>query len=147
MARPLDDSGGAFRRNASLHSLFRSGTENRPRAGWRLLGYHLLLTLLLIDLVEFATAPHRTLLTQNGLLLLGALTGIVAFGAVAWLASGWISALSHAWWGQFTFGAALGAFLMSLVFLGELALGYVRVIQVGSVWCPIRTRCAGFLSG
>jgi membrane protease YdiL (CAAX protease family) len=39
--------------------------------------------------------------------------------------------LSRFWWIQLGFGAALGAFLMSLIFLAEWSLGYVYIIQVG----------------
>ena len=120
--------------------IFKNATENRLRSGWRILGQQLLLVFILMLLEDYATAPIKSSLSQNALLMLDAITGILAFGISIWLSGKWFDHrrfvdfgfhLSRFWWIQLGFGAALGAFLMSLIFLAEWSLGYVYIIQVG----------------
>jgi CAAX protease family protein len=128
--------------------IFENETENRLRSGWRILGQQLLLVFVLMLLEEYATAPIKSSLSQNVLLMLDAITGILAFGISVWLAGNWFDHrrfvdfgfhLSRLWWIQLGFGAALGALLMSLIFLAEWFLGYVYIIQVGFTVEPGRS--------
>jgi membrane protease YdiL (CAAX protease family) len=119
-------------------ALCKNTTENRLRAGWRIVGQQLLLVLTLLLLEDYATAPLKANLSQNGLLILDAITGILAFGISVWLAGRWLDHrpfadfgfhISRGWWIQLGFGAALGALLMGLIFLAERSLGYIQIIQ------------------
>src|SRR5689334_18498251 len=106
--------------------IFKNATENRLRSGWRILGEQLLLVFVLMLLEDYATAPIKSSLSQNALLVLDAITGILAFGISIWLSGKCFDHrrfvdfgfhLSRFWWIQLGFGAALGVFLMSLIFL------------------------------
>jgi membrane protease YdiL (CAAX protease family) len=94
----------------------------------------------LLLLEDYASAPFKTSLSQNGMLVLEAVTGILAFGVSVWLAGRWLDRrpfpdfgfhLGRGWWLQLGFGAALGAFLMCMIFLVEWLLGYVRIVEIG----------------
>jgi uncharacterized protein len=125
--------------------LLKNKTDNRFRAGWRILGDQLLLILFLMLFGDFATTLIKSSLTSNGMLIMDAITGILAFGLSVWQAGRWLDHrpfvdfgfhLSRNWWVQFGFGAALGALLMGIIFLVELILGYVQVVQVGYTVVP-----------
>jgi membrane protease YdiL (CAAX protease family) len=137
-----------------LFSIFRAKTENRPRAGWRILGHQLLLVLCLLLLEDYVTAPLKTSISQYGLWIVDTVTGILAFGMSVWLAGRWLDRrpfadfgfhISRAWLIQLGFGAALGAFLMAAVFLVEWALGYIQITQFGFTVEPGTSLIVGLL--
>ena len=120
--------------------LFFNPRDGRLRAGWRLLAQQLVLVFALLVLEDYLTASLKPSLSQNGLWILEAVVGCIAFGVSVWLAGKWFDKrpfadfgfhLSRHWWGQMGFGMALGAVLMALIFLVEWLLGYVRVIEFG----------------
>jgi CAAX protease family protein len=124
----------------NILAIFKNQTENRLRAGWRILGQQLLLVMALLVLEDYITAPFKSSISQLNLLLLDAITGILAFGISTWLAGKWLDHrpfadfgfhLSKRWWIQLGSGAALGVLLMATIFLSQLVLGYVRVIHIG----------------
>lgn len=124
----------------SISFIFRNKVENRVRSGWRILLQQFLLVFALLVLEDYIFAPVNSLLSPAGMLIKDTITGILAFGISVWLASKWLDHrpfadfgfhVSRQWWRQLGFGAALGAFLMGVIFFLELAFGYVRVTQIG----------------
>src|SRR5690349_10943567 len=121
-------------------AIFKNPAENRLRAGWRILGQQLLLVFTLMLLEDYITTPFKHSVSQNGLLILDAITGILAFGISVWLAGKWLDhrpftdfgfRFRRGWWIQLGFGMSLGAFLMGFIFLLEWSLRDVRIIQIG----------------
>lgn len=105
-----------------------------------MLGQQLLLVFILMLLEDYATTPIKFWLSPAALLVLDAIAGMLAFGISVWLAGKWLDHrrfvdfgfhVSPLWWGQFGFGALLGAFLMIFIFLVEWAFGYVDILQIG----------------
>ncbi len=124
----------------NLSLFFFNSADGRLRAGWRLLAQQLVLVFALLVLEDFLTVPLKPSLSQNGLWILEAVIGCIAFGVSVWLAGRWFDKrpfadfgfhLSRRWWIQLGFGMALGAGLMAFIFLAEWALGYVRILQFG----------------
>jgi membrane protease YdiL (CAAX protease family) len=121
-------------------SIFKDPTAGRLRAGWRILGQQILLVFTLMSFEDYLTAPFKRSISQNGSLILDAITGILAFGISVWLAGKWLDHrpfadfgfhLRRGWWIQFGFGMSLGALLMGFIFILEFGFGYVQVIQLG----------------
>lgn len=123
--------------------LFWNRRERRIRAFWRLLGF--LFVVLLATLVVGAVAfvdLLRTLVLGVGLgaeaagfflnTAVSAVAAVIAIGVAAFVLDRRRLAdygfhLDRDWWIDLGFGLALGAGLMTLVFLVELAAGWVRV--------------------
>jgi len=124
--------------------LFWNSREGRPRALWRLLGELVLLLGLIVVLgIAFALALQPLISPGLG----GSFLYVAAYGAVitllATIASMWLSArfLDHrpfrdygfrfdrGWWLDFGFGLLLGALLMVVIFLTELAAGWLTVVE------------------
>ncbi len=129
---------------------FRNEGENRPRAGWRLLFQ--ILVYFAIQLIFGVFALTIFVLLSGGVPELGGggiglgsspvaliLGGLLSLGAAlvsVWLAgrfldrrpfSGFGLKLNRGWWIDFGFGLALGALLMTSIFLVELAAGWIRI--------------------
>lgn len=125
----------------AVQQVFWNDTENRLRAFWRLLiqGFLFLLFNVVLSIIAL-------LLFQAGALALGILSpGLLLFSTVGMLAgtlfSVWIAGrfldrrrladfglhTNRTWWIDLGFGLGLGALLMTLIFLVELAVGWVRV--------------------
>ncbi len=129
-----------------MTGVFWNRSEERPRAGWRMLIFGLLLfilsTLLLTPLF-LATDPllarlSRALALEISRSFDGLITTLSITGAAA--LTGWLLDrrpfanfgfhLSQRWWLDFGFGLALGGVLMAGIFGVELALGWVTVTEV-----------------
>ncbi|HAX70321.1 MAG TPA: CPBP family intramembrane metalloprotease domain-containing protein [Anaerolineae bacterium] len=119
---------------------FFNPADGRLRAGWRLLAQQLVLVFALLVLEDFLTTPLKPSLSQNGLWILEAVVGCIAFGVSVWLAGRWFDKrpfadfgfhLSRRWWSQLGFGMALGAGFIAVIFLTEWTLGYVHIVQFG----------------
>jgi membrane protease YdiL (CAAX protease family) len=133
-----------------LRDLFWNATEGRLRLAWRLTAQTLLLTILYFGALIFISPILAPLLSEGemtpdgltrmlsenppvfavtSLATLGAIVGSVAlagrFVDRRHLA-GWFR-LDRAWWSDFAFGLTLGAILMTLIFLVELAAGWIAV--------------------
>ena len=127
---------------------FWSRDERRLRAGWRILLQTILFVLLLMLLLQTAAIlylvsvqPHLATIP----LLATESPWVMLAGALATLLAAFISLLVAArfldrrpfrdygfhinsrWWADLGFGLALGASMMALVFLVELAMGWVVV--------------------
>lgn len=128
--------------NAILHT-FWNPTDRRLRAFWRLLLHASLIIFMTVLAVAVFTAPLEQLfagLSQQVGLTAGRLTETI-FGGLAVVVATLLAArfldrrrladlglrLSPGWWRDLGFGLALGAGLMLLIFLIELALGWVTV--------------------
>jgi membrane protease YdiL (CAAX protease family) len=118
-----------------LRRPFWNAQERRCRALWRLL-----LAWLAMALLELAFGH---LLRRLGVYTAGSLTwaciGLVPLFVVLWLAGRLLDRrpladygfhLNRLWWLDFAFGLALGAALMTGVFVVEWALGWVSVREV-----------------
>ncbi|MGM0591303.1 MAG: CPBP family intramembrane glutamic endopeptidase [Halobacteriota archaeon] len=128
-------------------ALFWNRRERRLRAPWRLLltgtllvGIGLVLALVLYELLSLAevaaTGPTLTTATAGGIAVTAILVPTIATVVVVALAGAVLDRrrfsdfgfrLSRDWWVDLGFGLALGAGLMTLIFLVELAAGWVRV--------------------
>jgi membrane protease YdiL (CAAX protease family) len=133
-----------------LRDLFWNTDESRFRLAWRLTAQTLLLTILyfgaliiispilapLLSGGEMTTDGLTRMLSENppvfAVTSLATLGAIVASVAVAGRSvdrrhlAVWFR-LDRAWWADFAFGLALGAVLMTLIFLVELAAGWITV--------------------
>jgi membrane protease YdiL (CAAX protease family) len=132
-----------------LSKLFWNPAECRLRAPWRLLiqGVLFLVLLILSSGLMSILAGLALLVTGNDgervielfestpfLTVLSALGGLAAILLNTWLAGLWLDHrpfagfgfhFTRGWWLDFGFGLALGAVLMTLIFLTELAAGWV----------------------
>ena len=129
---------------------FRNEEESRPRAGWRLLFQ--ILVYFAIQLFFGVIALTVLVVSSGGIpeaggggvglgsspvaLILGGLLSLGAALVSVYLAgrfldrrpfSGFGLRLNRAWWIDFGFGLGLGAFLMTVIFLVELAFGWIRI--------------------
>ena len=120
----------------AIKRIFWNAEEKRIRSFWRLLiVFWLLLTLLLLTSVlpfglQALSLPGSISAT------IASLISILVFVGVLWLAGKFIDRrplaafgfhFKRAWWLDFGFGLALGALLMTLIFLVELGAGWVTV--------------------
>jgi uncharacterized protein len=116
----------------ALANTFWNRAENRLRAGWRLVIQFVLFFVILVGLAIFTKA-------------IGSGPGTATIGSMIYLASGlglaWLMAryvdyrpfadfgfhLNHSWWADFGFGFALGAFVMTGIFVSLRLAGWVSV--------------------
>jgi membrane protease YdiL (CAAX protease family) len=121
----------------TIRNIFVNPTEKRARMLWRLLGQVLLL-LLLIALAECVlSALHISSFSNNSLdMALFSLKWLLAFVISIWIAARFLDRrpladfglrLDAVWWCDLGFGLFLGAFLMLLIFLVELAFGWITI--------------------
>ena len=127
------------RRPRRLARLFWNSAERRPRALWRLLGQLALCIagILLLGLLGALLARAATgQATATPFFVAAAGAALLAIVGGSWLAARWLDRrrfadfgfhLSRGWWLDLAFGLALGALLMSGIFLAERAAGWVRV--------------------
>ena len=125
-----------------------SGGVRRIRALWRLLGQFVafvvctaLFTRLLASAWFFAsrgeaTVGPPTVASPQALLLIGSLGSLLAVFFSVWLAGRYLDRrplkdfgfhLTGGWWLDLLFGLALGAVLMTAIFLVELGLGWITI--------------------
>lgn len=133
-----------------IKRIFWNGEQRRVRALWRLIGQLILLILVALPVqagLGFAAMWIRSTqgevrLSPTTLLGWPAAEALLVLGIMAaMLASVWLAGrlldrrsfadfgfhLNRNWWSDFGFGLLLGAFLMLLIFLVELAAGWVTV--------------------
>ncbi|MEK6222515.1 MAG: hypothetical protein N2D54_09750, partial [Chloroflexota bacterium] len=113
-------------------SVFWNGTERRPRALWRMVGMIVLLGVISIVLqlvMSLFLSPDYVPESFMGQMLMN-----IEFVAAVWLAARFLDRRkfsdtgiqsSKNWWLDFSFGLALGAILMTVVFLIERAAGWL----------------------
>jgi membrane protease YdiL (CAAX protease family) len=131
------------RRQNLLSWVFWNAPQQRVRAMWRLLGFGLLFvvgTLILGTLFGLAAvlaAGGQVDLAATPFLLAGAAAALLACLASVWLAGRFLDRrsfadfgfhLGPAWWRDLAFGLALGALLMTGIFLAERAAGWVTIV-------------------
>jgi len=135
-----------------MKSIFWNGDQRRVRALWRLIGQIILLILVSIPVqvgLGFMALIIRTsqsevgvplspmsLLASPWVMTLSTLGILAAVLASVWLAGRLLDRrpfaafgfhMSKNWWRDFGFGLLLGAVLMLLIFLVELAAGWVNI--------------------
>lgn len=134
----------------TLINIFWSSDQNRLRAGWRLL-IHLILFLMITigrDLFAniFQASPLPTTITY--------LIYLVAGLGLAWLMVRFIDRrsfvdfgfhLDRKWWLDVGFGLALGAFLMTGIFLSMKAVGWVSITGFASTSSDLSFSLAFFI--
>ncbi len=134
-----------------LLRFFWNPRERRLRAPWRLLGQlviflllTLLLTLLVAMLSSLLSSAHWVVQLENNPFSPSSLLLSTVIATVAALASVWVAGrlldrrpfksfgfhLRWTWWEDFAFGLTLGAFLMTGIFLVELAMGWITITEV-----------------
>ncbi len=123
----------------ALITIFWSRADRRLRAVWRLLLQLLLVAGLILLFVSLAGL--LTALRYDHALIVATLAQGAAIVISVWLAGRfldrrrWVNFgfhLSRRWWRHFAFGLALGAGLMTAIFLVEWALGWVAVTELFS---------------
>ena len=133
--------------------LFAEEGTGRPRAAWRLLFQYCayrVVALLLVNLLALAwllTRPGRemgasgeldasSLSGSPALPLIGGIAALMGVLLSVWLAGRFLDRrsfrdfgfhLGGGWWLDFCFGMALGALLMSAIFLVELGFGWITI--------------------
>lgn len=129
--------------------LFVEERGHRPRAVWRLLAQVIvfqILTFLFFLLLSFAwpasgssdalSGPAAALAMSPAVLLFGSVASLGAIFLSLWLAGRFLDRrpfkdfgfhLNGGWWLDLAFGLALGALLMTGIFLVEILFGWVRV--------------------
>jgi uncharacterized protein len=131
--------------------LFLEEGRGRPRALWRLIGQFAvfvmtttLLTSLLANAPLFASSPEvapgsaavQSAAGSPALFFIGSLSSLLSTFFSVWLAGRFLDRrpfvdfgfrLDGGWWLDLLFGLALGALLMTTIFLVELTLGWVTV--------------------
>ncbi len=133
---------------SKLQQLFWNPVDRRPRALWRLVLYVLLLAaagLALFSLQGLLPgAGQESAMSDAGSAAqrrLGRELAIVVLGALAWVLPTLFAArffdrrpvsdlglqFTAAWWRDLCFGLVLGGLLMLMVFLVELALGWITI--------------------
>ena len=136
-----------------LRKIFIIPTERRARMVWRLLGQLLLLFVFIVPLSFVLVASYliqagpgidqafisEAAFQSNPLVLaISSLVMLAAFVGSIWVAALLLDRrpladfglrLDRAWWRDLGFGLLLGALLMLTVFLVELALGWITVMD------------------
>ena len=119
-----------------MKRIFWNAEEKRIRSFWRLvIVIWLLLTLsLATSALQFGLNALPFL--QSFSSVIGSLLSILVFVGVLWLAGRFIDRrpfadfgfhFTRGWWIDFGFGLALGGVLMTLIFLVELAFGWITI--------------------
>jgi uncharacterized protein len=131
------------RRQGALAWVFWNADERRVRAFWRiggLLGLFLVGTLifgLLFGLGALLASGDQPDLAAPRFLLAGAAASLLAALLGVWLAGRFLDRRpfadfgfhqGHRWWLDLGFGLALGALLMTGIFLAEWAAGWVTIV-------------------
>jgi uncharacterized protein len=121
--------------------IFWDSTTRRLRTLWRLLLHLIMLALLSgigFGLVSLAiNAPRTTRVSPAILNALSTVTTLAAILLSVWLAGRYLDRRRFVdfgihwrrdWWLDFAFGLSLGALLMFLIFLVELAAGWIKIV-------------------
>lgn len=139
--------------------IFLEEGRRRPRALWRLLLQLVIFALLaalltsLFAAVWFVLGPQPRpgsgsagqLASSPALFLLSTLASLVAMLLSLWIAGRYLDRrpfrdfgfhIDRGWWLDLAFGLALGALLMTGIFLAQLALGWVEVVGTFSSGLP-----------
>jgi hypothetical protein len=128
--------------------VFWNAQERRLRVLWRLIGQLLVFVALMVLLTLLAgwaltlgstgsaAAPVDLRAVSPQFVALSAIATLLATLGSLWVAgrlldrrpfAGFGFHLRRAWWGDFAFGLALGALMMTAIFLVELAVGWVTI--------------------
>jgi len=131
-----------------LLQLFWNPREQRLRAPWRLLGQLIILIVLAVLLTLFVaivggltSSTSKNFLFDSELFSPSLMLTSTLITTVAALASVWVAGrlldrrpfpsfgfhLNRAWWRDFAFGLALGALLMTAIFLVEWVAGWITI--------------------
>jgi len=116
-----------------LKNIFINRAQSRLRAGWRILIYFLSFFLIaaLANFILKKSFPVEIIRRLATFLVIP----LIAFGTL-WLAARFLDHrkfedygfhLSRRWWLDFLFGLALGAFLFSVIFICEKAMGWIAI--------------------
>lgn len=136
-----------------LFTLFRDPSQQRPRAGWRLL---IAAVVYLLAAVGAIVATEAILVAGGGpslsaeeisppILAVMGMTQLVAFGVATVLLGLVVDRrtipdfglrLSRRWWVDLGFGLGLGAALQTGVFVVSLAAGWIRITDIGVTTDP-----------
>lgn len=115
-----------------VQSIFWNVGQHRLRGGWRLAIQFILFLMVLVGVAIFASAIGR----GAGAATIGALFYLGSGLGVIWLMSRYIDHrpladyglhLTHTWWADLGFGLALGAGIMTGIFLSLRAAGWVSI--------------------
>ncbi len=132
-----------------IASLFWNAQESRLRALWRLLIFFVLFfVFIFVILPGLHLGPFLRSLGASGQLVADVLPYVLIFG-FSWLAL-WLAARfldrrpladygfhwGRQWWRDFGFGLVLSAFLFFMVFIIELAAGWITITQTFYVSYP-----------
>jgi len=118
-----------------MNNMFLNRSQNRLRAGWRIVIYFILFfaIFLLTNVLIQALIPIRLLRSILSILVSA---GIIL--GTLWLAGRYLDhrkfkeygfILSKRWWFDFTFGILLSALLIYIVFLFEKAMDWVEIVD------------------
>jgi membrane protease YdiL (CAAX protease family) len=112
-------------------------TEQRLRAGWRILLQCICFVILLIIVQVIQKGAQE----QPDLLIFTAVSGLYLFGGLGmcWVLGRWVDRrkfadfgfhLDREWWLDLGFGLFLGAFILTAVFIIEWGAGWVKVTSI-----------------
>ncbi|HKE84463.1 MAG TPA: CPBP family intramembrane glutamic endopeptidase [Vicinamibacterales bacterium] len=111
-------------------------SENRLRAGWRLLIQLILFVVILVGVALFSTAMGRGAGTTSAASLIYLGSGL----GLAWLMARYIDRrpfaefglrLNREWWVDLGFGVALGAIVMTGIFVSLRSAGWISATRTG----------------
>jgi len=151
----------------SVKNVFWNREEARLRAGWRLVLQFVILFLLMIilailDSLLFDSLPQSPMGKNDSILL--PIELLVAFLLSVWFAGRFLDRrrfadfgfrLSPSWWLDLGFGLALGALMMTAIFLIELVAGWATITEtfkseinsiafpIGILWALVTFVCVG----
>jgi membrane protease YdiL (CAAX protease family) len=143
--------------------------ERRPRSLWRILAQYLiflvasvlfLVPVLVVYAGTSALGGGGLRSPQGDMLLLGSIASLLAALAALWAGGRFLDRrrlrdfglrLNPGWWLDLGFGLALGAFLMTAIFIVELGMGWVEITggfeaDGGPFWFAILGPVALFVS-
>ena len=141
-------------RQNPLSWIFWNAAERRVRAMWRLLAFGLLFVIGALPLgVAFGLTAYLTSAagfdpSATPYLIAGAAAALLSCFLSVWVAGRFLDRrrfadfgfhLGRAWWRDLAFGLALGALLMTGIFLAERAAGWVQIVgtfQTGAAGQP-----------
>lgn len=122
-----------------LRNMFWNQQEHRVRFAWRIIGVSIA-ALVLSAILTVIFAPESVggaaALRAPGVFLRVSLATLIGYGVAVWLGGRLLDRrpfadfglrLSDAWWRDLGFGLALGAVLITAIFLAELAAGWTSV--------------------
>jgi membrane protease YdiL (CAAX protease family) len=119
-----------------IASVFWNGGERRPRALWRMVGLVVLVAVISVIsqvMLSLFVSPDYVPASFSGQIQLN-----IVFVVAVWLAVRFLDRRKFSetgiqsgknWWLDFGFGLALGAILMTAIFLIEMAAGWLTVIE------------------